>query len=167
MVESEVTSGDGACIPREEHHLNSFPLEWQVMACIPREEHHLSSFPIDWQVVACIPREEPHLNSSPLAARIVCSCVCSNWRSGKIPVAASWYWNELSVQVEYRLLVLRWQRNLHFSKHFKPTSSICWWLLLFDQPLNDMSQNGKCLVIAPCDSWYVVLPGAVESDKGS
>jgi hypothetical protein len=33
--------------------------------------------------------------------------------------------------------------------------------------LNGMSQNGKCLVNVPCDSWYVVLPGAVESAKGS
>ena len=38
---------------------------------------------------------------------------------------------------------------------------------IFDQQLNDMSQNGKCLVNVPCDSWYVVLPGAVESVKGS
>ena len=82
-----------------------------------------------WQVMACIPREEHHLNNFPLAAHIVCSCVCPNWRSGKTPVVASWYWNEMSVQIEYHLLVLRWQRNLHFSKHFKPTSSICWWLL--------------------------------------
>jgi len=81
-----------------------------------------------WQVMACIPREERHLNNFPLAAHIVCSCVCPNWRSGKTPVVASWYWNEMSVQIEYHLLVLRWQRNLHFSKHFKPTSSICWWL---------------------------------------
>jgi hypothetical protein len=38
---------------------------------------------------------------------------------------------------------------------------------IFDQLLNGMSQNGKCLVNVPCDSWYVVLPGAVESVKGS
>jgi hypothetical protein len=28
-------------------------------------------------------------------------CVCPNWRSGKTPVVASWYWNEMSVQIEY------------------------------------------------------------------
>jgi len=38
---------------------------------------------------------------------------------------------------------------------------------IFDQHLNGMSQNGKCLVNVPSDSWYVVLPGAVESVKGS
>jgi hypothetical protein len=141
--------------------------KWEVMACILREEHHVKSFPIEWQVMACIPRGEYHLESSPLAARIVCSCVCSNWRSGKIPVVASWYWNETSVQIDSHLLVLRWQRNLRFSKHFKPTSSICWWLWIFDQPLIDMSQNSKCLVIFPCDSLSMVFPGAAESVKGS
>ena len=30
-----------------------------------------------------------------------------------------------------------------------------------------MSQNGKCLVNVPCDSWYMVFSGAVESVKGS
>jgi hypothetical protein len=36
----------------------------------------------------------------------------------------------------------------------------------FGQQLNGMSQNGKCLVDVPCDRWYVVLPGAVESVEG-
>jgi hypothetical protein len=35
----------------------------------------------------------------------------------------------------------------------------------FGQQLNGMSQ--KCLVNVPCDSWYVVVPGAVESAEGS
>ena len=29
-----------------------------------------------------------------------------------------------------------------------------------DQPLNEMSQNGKCLVNVPCDSWSMVFPVA-------
>jgi hypothetical protein len=38
---------------------------------------------------------------------------------------------------------------------------------IFDRYLNGMSQKGKCLVNAPCDSWLMAFSGAVESVKGS
>jgi hypothetical protein len=38
---------------------------------------------------------------------------------------------------------------------------------IFDRYLNGISQNGKCLVNVPCDSWSMIFSGAVESVKGS
>ena len=66
-----------------------------------------------------------HSNGFCIIRVCISSSPSSSWRSGKVSVVASRYWNEASVQIDSHLLVLRWQRNLRFSKYFKPTSSIC------------------------------------------